>query len=67
MLEVVLHVGLVGRPVHLHHELVERVVVTAPQGGWPPAVASLHAAAYAHGLGETAKLLPLVFILELEE
>ena len=60
--EVVFDVGIFGAG-HFQHQLVQRVVVTAPGGDGKPAHAALHLACHAHGFRLSAELFLLVFVL----
>ena len=66
ILKVVLDVGVLAA-AHLHHQLVERVVVAAPHGDGPPAVATLHLAPQPHRRGLVLEFLSLGFVLGLEQ
>ena len=65
-LEVVFHIG-VGGAKHLHHQLVERVVVGAANAKRQPAVATLHFAPHAQRFGLSAKLFLFGVILHLQQ
>ena len=65
-LEVVLYVRVLGAR-HLHHCLVERVVVAVADGHGEPSVAAPYLALHAHRLGLLSKLLLLVVVFYLEK
>ena len=65
ILKIVLDVAVLGA-VNLHHQLVERVVVTAPTAYGIPCIATLHFALQPHRLGLSAVgfFFGMVFYLE---
>ena len=65
-LEVVFHIG-VGGAKHLHHQLVERIVVGTANAKRQPAVATLHFAPHAQRFGLSAKLFLFGVILHLQQ
>ena len=58
---------LITLPMHLHHELVQRVIVTLADGQWIPGIAALHLPLHAHLFGLAAEGFLLGLILHLEQ